>query len=212
MAGALGLIVKATRLCNLRCAYCHDWRTGPGQTMSFEVMARMTASALETSGPDGVDFIWHGGEPTVVGIPFYEKALYVQAQFQHPGQRVSNSFQTNATLLTDRWLRFLQDSQFSVSVSLDGQCSIRRRITVGVGPKLVPRNGRGDSPAARRWDPVQRPHGGGRADARARCGTLLRVPGSAADSAVWPCSPRPQSTDRTPRPGPRRRTTSIRCA
>jgi uncharacterized protein len=125
MAGALGLIVKATRLCNLRCTYCHDWRTGPGQTMSFEVMARMTASALETSGPAGVDFIWHGGEPTVVGMPFYEKALYVQAQFQRSGQRISNSFQTNATLLTDRWLRFLKDSQFAVSVSLDGPSGIQ---------------------------------------------------------------------------------------
>ncbi len=120
MPGHLGLIVKATRLCNLRCAYCHDWRTGAGQTMSFEIMARMTASALRDSGADEVDFIWHGGEPTVLRTSFYEKALYVQAQFQRPGQQVRNSLQTNGTLLTDDWLRLFQDNRFAVSVSLDG--------------------------------------------------------------------------------------------
>lgn len=120
MPGYLGLIVKATRLCNLRCVYCHDWRTGAGQTMSFEIMARMTASALRDSGADAVDFIWHGGEPTLLRRSFYEKALYVQAQFQRPSQQVRNSLQTNGTLLTDEWVRFFQDSRFALSVSLDG--------------------------------------------------------------------------------------------
>src|SRR5262245_45276400 len=97
MSGHLGLIVKATRLCNLRCAYCHDWRAGAGQTIPFEILARMTASALRDSSADEVDFIWHGGEPTVLRTSFYEKALYVQSQFQRPGQRVRNSLQTNGT-------------------------------------------------------------------------------------------------------------------
>lgn len=127
MAGRLGLIVKATRLCNLRCAYCHDWRTGRGQTMSFEVMARMVASALRESGCDAVDFIWHGGETTLLPRSFYEKALYVQSQFQRPAQRVQNSIQTNGTLLTPEWIRFLRENRIAVSVSLDGPPDLHDR-------------------------------------------------------------------------------------
>ena len=92
--GHLSLIVKATRLCNLRCTYCHDWRDGPDQTMSFFVMARMIASALKDQFHDTVEFIWHGGEPTVLPISFYEKALLVQSRFRRPGQMVMNLIQT----------------------------------------------------------------------------------------------------------------------
>ena len=45
MRNHVTLIVKATRLCNLRCSYCHDWRAS-GEMMSFEVLAKKTASAL----------------------------------------------------------------------------------------------------------------------------------------------------------------------
>jgi len=63
MGRYLGLIVKATRLCNLRCTYCHDWRSGPNQTMPFEVLTQLTAKALRDPEHDSVEFIWHGGEP-----------------------------------------------------------------------------------------------------------------------------------------------------
>ncbi|MGH7263943.1 MAG: radical SAM protein [Candidatus Rokuibacteriota bacterium] len=127
MKQSLTLIVKGTRLCNLRCSYCHDWRAGPNQTMRFEVLARMTATALRDPTHASVHFIWHGGETTVLPISFYEKALLVQSQFRREGQRVVNSIQTNATRLTPEWTSFFKRYGFAVGVSIDGPPDIHDR-------------------------------------------------------------------------------------
>ena len=125
--GHLALIVKATRLCNLRCSYCHDWRAGKNQTMDFSVMAKTIASALSDPENDAVEFIWHGGEPTVLPFSFYEKVLYVQSLFQRPGQMVTNLIQTNGTRITIHWAQFLHDNKFLVGISLDGPPEIHDR-------------------------------------------------------------------------------------
>ena len=92
--GHLALIVKATRLCNLRCSYCHDWRAGKNQTMGFSVMAKTIASALSDPENDAVEFIWHGGEPTVLPFSFYEKDLRtVNISTTRPNGNESNTNQ-----------------------------------------------------------------------------------------------------------------------
>jgi uncharacterized protein len=125
--GSLSLIVKATRLCNLRCTYCHDWRTGPDQTMTFSVMARMIAAALRDLEHGAVEFIWHGGETTVLPISFYQKALLVQSRFRRPGQLIRNQIQTNGTRLSLEWVRFFRANEFGVGISLDGPPQIHDR-------------------------------------------------------------------------------------
>ena len=125
--GHVTVLVKATRLCNLRCTYCHDWRTGRGQTMGFPVLAQLTAAALRDPTHDSIRFTWHGGETTLMPIGFYEKALLLQARFRRPGQAVTNSIQTNGTLLTPLWARFLRDNQFVVGLSIDGPPEIHDR-------------------------------------------------------------------------------------
>jgi uncharacterized protein len=122
--GFASLIVKATRLCNLRCSYCHDWRVGRDQTMSFRVLAGVIAAALREPSHRSVEFIWHGGETTVLPISFYEKAIFLQARFRRPGQLIQNTIQTNGTRLTADWVHFLRSNEFAVGVSLDGPPSI----------------------------------------------------------------------------------------
>jgi uncharacterized protein len=121
------LLIKATRLCNLRCTYCHDWRVGPNQTMQFPVLARLIAAVLQDPTHNAVRFTWHGGETTVLPISFYEKALWLQARFRRPGQRIDNYLQTNATLLTPEWARFLRANAFGVGLSIDGPAEIHDR-------------------------------------------------------------------------------------
>jgi uncharacterized protein len=117
---SVGLIVKVTRLCNLRCSYCYDWRSGANQKMSFEVAARMTAAALSDSEHSAVTFLWHGGEPTLLPISFFEKVMLVQARLRRPGQRVLNSIHTNATHIDDRWIAFFREYDWQVGISIDG--------------------------------------------------------------------------------------------
>lgn len=130
------LIVKATRLCNLRCTYCHDWRAEPGQTMRFDILARMTAAALRDPGHDAVTFYWHGGEPSLLPVAFFRRALAVQARFAREGQQVRNVLQTNGTRISDALASFLREYEFSAGVSIDGPPQLhdrQRRYVSGRG-------------------------------------------------------------------------------
>jgi uncharacterized protein len=135
-AAVLTVIMKSTRLCNLRCTYCHSWRAGPNQTMTFPVLAHATWGALRDPGVRFVDFVWHGGEATLVPQRFYEQALWLQERFRRPGQTVLNTVQTNGTRLSDEWLEFLRTHDFSVGVSLDGPPEVHdaRRVDVAGRP------------------------------------------------------------------------------
>lgn len=124
---AVELIVKATRLCNLRCSYCYDWRAGAGNTMSFDTLARLLARTLTPSDHDVVGFDWHGGEPTLLPLTFFKKALHLQDRFRRPRQVVTNVIQTNATLITSEWARFFAENSFDVGISIDGPADVHDR-------------------------------------------------------------------------------------
>jgi uncharacterized protein len=126
----LSLIMKGTRLCNLRCTYCSSWSDDRNQVMPFRVLAHTTHDALRAPGMREVEFIWHGGETTLRPLAFYHKALWLQERFRRPGQKVANAIQTNGTNLKPEWLDFLKRYRMNVGVSLDGPPEIhdRRRL------------------------------------------------------------------------------------
>lgn len=123
----LTLVVKGTRLCNLRCSYCNDWRAGKDQVMRFDVLANVIAKALRDPTHDNVTFVWHGGETTMLPRSFYEQALLLQARLRRPGQRILNGLQTNGTRLTSDWAKFFHDNDFRVGVSIDGPAELHDR-------------------------------------------------------------------------------------
>jgi uncharacterized protein len=128
-------VVKATRLCNLRCSYCHDWRA-TGERMSSETLRLLIQRALEDPLHTITTFQWHGGEPTVMPISFYRKAVYLQQSLRQPDQAVFNAIQTNATRLTAEWIEFLRAHRFRVSISMDGPPELhdrQRRFVSGRG-------------------------------------------------------------------------------
>jgi len=122
------VILKATRLCNLRCGYCHSWKSGPGQVMSFEVLAETIRRYQSTPGIEDVDYVWHGGETLLLSTDYFEKAIWLQNLFRRPGQRIANGLQTNGTLITDAWARFFAKYRFKVGVSIDGTRDIHDAV------------------------------------------------------------------------------------
>jgi uncharacterized protein len=130
------VVMKATRLCNLRCTYCHSWAEGPDQTMSFQVLARTIRETTGTQGVRALSYYWHGGEVTLLKPKFFRKMIWLQQQFKQPGQRISNLIQTNATHMTDEWLDFLSALHMGVGISLDGPPELhdKRRRTVDSEP------------------------------------------------------------------------------
>jgi uncharacterized protein len=125
--------------CNLDCKYCFykdrppisPATCGQGlppaqvrglngrQRMSTEVLEKLVSDYMQLRLPVSV-FIWQGGEPTLMGIDFFNKAIGLQKKYGAPGQEVGNCLQTNAILLDEKWCQFLHDNNFLVGISIDG--------------------------------------------------------------------------------------------
>ncbi len=110
--------------CNLDCKYCfYKYRApevGQGkQRMSEEVLEKLVKDYMQLRFPVA-GFAWQGGEPTLMGLDFYKRAVELQKKYGAAGQKVGNSLQTNAILLNDDWCRFLHDNNFLVGISADG--------------------------------------------------------------------------------------------
>ena len=111
--------------CNLRCTYCYYlekaslYRDSPTRVLSDDMLERFTKEYIEAQTMNDVLFTWHGGEALMRPLSFYRRAIELQHKYG-AGRRISNVLQTNATLLTDEWCRFLHDNQWLVGVSIDG--------------------------------------------------------------------------------------------
>ena len=87
--------------------------------MTDEVLEMFVRQYIEAQTTSDVLFTWHGGEPLLRPLTFYEKALRLQREYAH-GRRIDNCLQTNGTLLTDEWGQFLAANGFLVGISIDG--------------------------------------------------------------------------------------------
>ena len=125
--------------CNLACEYCYYLGKSDGMqthrpgalragteacpyiasVLSEELLEEFTRQYLEAQTMPQVLFTWHGGEPLLRPIAFYEKALQLHRRYAR-GRQVDNCIQTNGTLLTDEWCQFLRDNSFLVGISIDG--------------------------------------------------------------------------------------------
>lgn len=112
-------------LCNMHCAYCYYLQADNEQDASVyrmkdEVLETYIRSVIEASPGPAVSFTWHGGEPTLAGIPFYEKAVSLQKKYLPKGWSVWNNMQTNGLLIDDDWCEFLKRNRFDIGLSIDG--------------------------------------------------------------------------------------------
>lgn len=112
-------------ICNLNCAYCYylsKEKLYPGSQfrMTDEVLESFTRQYIEAQRVPEVTFGWQGGEPLLMGIDFFQRAVELQQKYCRPGMRIINAFQTNGTLLNDEWCRFFQQHHFLIGLSVDG--------------------------------------------------------------------------------------------
>ena len=120
--------------CNLRCEYCYYLGRGTNPTpnpsptgagnrvgvMTDEVLENYIRQVIAIHGRRAeIEFAWHGGEPTLCGIAFFERAMQLQQKYG-AGRRILNTLQTNGTLLTDDWCHFFRDNHFRIGISIDG--------------------------------------------------------------------------------------------
>lgn len=129
--------------CNLRCDYCYYleksrlYGDDVRPILSDELLERFVREYIESQTTAEVLFTWHGGEPLLRPLSFYEKVVALQRRYAG-GRRVANSLQTNGTLIDDRWAQFFHDQGWLVGVSVDGPEAYHDayRHTRGGGPSF----------------------------------------------------------------------------
>jgi uncharacterized protein len=112
-------------VCNLDCGYCYylaKEKLYPGSDfrMSDAVLESFTRQYIEAQQVPEVTFGWQGGEPLLMGISFFERAIALQEKYKRPGMRIINTLQTNGTLVDETWAAFFKVHDFLIGLSLDG--------------------------------------------------------------------------------------------
>jgi uncharacterized protein len=123
---AFHLLAKPTgAICNLDCKYCFFLAKEmlyPGSKfrMADELLETYIRQLLESQHGEEVIVGWQGGEPTLMGLEFFERSIEYVGKYVKPGQRVSYTIQTNGTKLNDAWCAFFKQHNVLVGLSIDG--------------------------------------------------------------------------------------------
>ncbi len=120
-------MIKPTgSVCNLDCKYCFYLEKEQlyperksNYRMSEETLELFIKQHIDAQDVDDVIFAWQGGEPTLMGLPFYRRAVELQRRYAG-GKTIVNTFQTNGMLIDDAWADFFRQHNFLVGISVDG--------------------------------------------------------------------------------------------
>jgi uncharacterized protein len=120
-------------VCNLDCKYCFFLSKEilyPGSRFRMpdevleayiqQLLASHSLTAFGTRQVPEVTISWQGGEPTLMGLEFFERAVALAEKHRVPGQRLRHTMQTNGTPLDDEWCAFFKAHNFLIGLSVDG--------------------------------------------------------------------------------------------
>lgn len=131
---ALSLLIKpASGNCNMRCRYCFyadvtDSREVKNRgMMTLDTLEILVKKAFEEA-THFVSFGFQGGEPTLAGLDFYKALMEFQRTYNIRRIPVSNSIQTNGSLIDTDWAEFFAENQFLTGLSIDGTKEIHDRL------------------------------------------------------------------------------------
>ncbi|MDA1192828.1 MAG: anaerobic sulfatase maturase, partial [Candidatus Poribacteria bacterium] len=128
-------------ICNLDCKYCyylekeHLYPPRHSFRMEVEVLEQYVKQYIAAqSGPE-IAFAWQGGEPTLLGLHFFEKVVELQQKYCPDGGKITNALQTNGTLLDERWCKLFRENDFLIGLSIDGPRELHDKYRVDKGGK-----------------------------------------------------------------------------
>ena len=119
-------------VCDIKCDYCFylEKRALFGSSEQYrmpdEVLSAYIRQYVEAQSTPVVEFVWHGGEPTLLGVDFFRRVVELQRPYR-ADKEIRNALQTNAIRLDDEWCEFFKANDFFIGVSLDGPQEIHDR-------------------------------------------------------------------------------------
>ncbi len=138
---AFHLLAKPTgSTCNINCTYCfflskEALYPNEKTRMSDETLEAYIRQLLESHQTPEVTIAWQGGEPTLMRLEFFRKAVEIADKYKKPDQSLLHTFQTNGILLDDEWGTFFKENNFLVGLSVDGPRDIHDRYRVDRGER-----------------------------------------------------------------------------
>lgn len=111
--------------CNLNCTYCYYlekerlYQGDGARRMGEKLLELYIQQYIKAQQVPVVQFVWQGGEPTLLGLDYFKKVVELQHKYAG-GKQIDNAFQTNGTLLNDEWAQFFKANNFLVGISIDG--------------------------------------------------------------------------------------------
>jgi len=111
--------------CNIDCTYCFflskdELYPNEKHQMSDSTLEAYIRQLLESHRTPDVTVAWQGGEPTLMKLDFFRRAVELVEKYRRPGQIVNHTFQTNGILIDDDWCVFFKKHNFLVGLSVDG--------------------------------------------------------------------------------------------
>ena len=110
---SLNLLVKPTHRCNLSCTYCYDKQFSVQEDMTLTMVEKI-ASMI---GDRETSWTWHGGEPLMMPVEFYQAAHAILSNYGI----TSASVQSNGSLLNEQWIHGVKKWNWKYSISFDGK-------------------------------------------------------------------------------------------
>ena len=119
------LIKPVSYDCNLNCEYCFYKKTAnlypeKEHLMKKDILDKLISETMSYSNGGPCIFSWQGGEPLLAGVDFFKEVIELQKKYGRGGQIVSNTFQTNGTMLNNEWVKLFNQYKFLIGISLDG--------------------------------------------------------------------------------------------
>lgn len=110
MRNSINILCKPTHECNMNCEYCYDKKEKnlvKNKKMPFEILEQAIKITLKDF--DNITWIWHGGEATLMGKEFYEKALEIFDKYKTEKHKIEFLMQSNGKNIkeTRQWLKEL---------------------------------------------------------------------------------------------------------
>ena len=135
----INILLIPTNACNMNCVYCfHNPYSEKYEKMSIDTVKHLLD--ITTPHYKEINLIWHGGEPLLMGLDFYKQVIELEKNYNC---NISNSIQSNLTLLTSEFVDFLVKNNITISGSYDGVCNEELRGNsekILAGRKLVINN------------------------------------------------------------------------
>jgi len=139
LSDSFHIMAKPTgAICNLDCKYCFYlekeklYPSVKNWAMPDDVLEKYIKEYIQSQKVPEIIFAWQGGEPTLLGIDFFKKAVQLQKKYAD-GKKIENAFQTNGILLNDEWCSFFSENNFLIGLSIDGPREIHDKYRVHKG-------------------------------------------------------------------------------